>query len=335
MDLNSIYNEALKDLKNIKSKGALPLIKAKYIGRKGKITELFKKIPTLAKEERKDFGKGINEIQEKLKILFEEYEEKLRLDTFSTKSVDITRDAFPLTTGRTHILNQTYEDIYNVFKVMGFTVVEGPEIEDEFHNFEALNFPKSHPARDTQDSFFFKDGSLLRTHTSPVQVRVMESWEPPFAVISPGKCYRRDTIDASHSFMFNQIEGFLVDENIGVAHLKSVIDIFVKEIFGKDVRFRFRPHFFPFTEPSLEVDIGCIFCGGKGCNVCKNTGWIEIMGAGLIDPAVFEHSGIDPEKYSGFAFGMGVERIAMLRQNINDMRLIYGNDLEFLKQFKG
>ncbi len=335
MDLNSIYNEALKDLKNIKSKGALPLIKAKYIGRKGKITELFKKIPTLPKEERKDFGKGINEIQEKLKILFEEYEEKLRLDTFSTKSVDITRDAFPLTTGRTHILNQTYEDIYNVFKVMGFTVVEGPEIEDEFHNFEALNFPKSHPARDTQDSFFFKDGSLLRTHTSPVQIRVMESWEPPFAVISPGKCYRRDTIDASHSFMFNQIEGFLVDENIGVAHLKSVIDIFVKEIFGKDVRFRFRPHFFPFTEPSLEVDIGCIFCGGKGCNVCKNTGWIEIMGAGLIDPAVFEHSGIDPEKYSGFAFGMGVERIAMLRQNINDMRLIYGNDLEFLKQFKG
>ncbi|MCD6578777.1 phenylalanine--tRNA ligase subunit alpha [bacterium] len=335
MDLNSIYNDALDDLKNIKNKGDLPLIKSKYIGRKGKVTELFKELTSLPKEERKDFGQKINEVQNKLKELFEEHEEKFRLNAFNIKLNDITRDAYPIESGRTHILNQTYEDIYNVFKSMGFTVVEGPEIEDEFHNFEALNFPKSHPARDTQDSFFFDDKSLLRTHTSPVQIRIMESWEPPFAVISPGKCYRRDTIDASHSFMFNQIEGFLVDEDIGVGHLKAILDIFVQKIFGEDVKFRLRPHFFPFTEPSMEIDIGCIFCGGKGCNVCKNTGWIEIMGAGIIDPNVFTLSGIDPEKHSGFAFGMGVERIAMLRQNINDMRLIYGNDLEFLKQFRG
>ena len=328
-----LKNEALELLEKASTLEEIEELKIRFLSRKGELAGLFSEIPKLDPAERKQFGQGINELKILLTEGLEEKEATLKRSKRDLPPVDITRDPFPFRKGSVHPLSATYIEIINIFKYLGFIVVEGPEIEEDFYNFEGLNFPPDHPARDEQASFFMQNGKLLRTHTSPVQVRVMESQEPPLAVVSPGKCYRRDTIDASHSSMFNQLEGFLVDENISVAELKGTIKCFIKELFGEK-KTRFRPHFFPFTEPSMEVDVECVFCGGKGCNVCKKTGWLEIMGAGMIDPNVFIKAGLDPVKYSGFAFGMGIERIAMLRYDINDMRLFFENDIEFLDQFR-
>ncbi|HRZ87260.1 MAG TPA: phenylalanine--tRNA ligase subunit alpha, partial [bacterium] len=251
---------------------------------------------------------------------------------FKAESVDVTLSGRRTVLGKRHPLNRVMEEVLGVFTRMGFAVREGPEIETEYYNFEALNIPKLHPARDMQDTFYVKDDLLLRTHTSPVQIRVMESMRPPLRVVAPGKVYRRDA-DVTHSPMFHQVEGFMVDEHITFADLKGVLTVFCRAMFGAETKVRFRPSFFPFTEPSAEVDISCVICSGKGCRVCKSTGWLEILGSGMIHPEVFRHVKYDSEKYSGFAFGMGIERIAMLKYGVNDIRLFFENDVRFLEQF--
>jgi phenylalanyl-tRNA synthetase alpha chain len=333
-EIEKLKKETIKKLSKINDLRKYENLRALILGRKGKVAELFSKIRVVAKEKRGEFGAALNELKNELTTKFEKKYNDIKKANIKFDKYDLTRDSFPSFIGAIHPLNKTYIEIVNIFRNLGFTVVEGPEIEDEFHNFEGLNFPKDHPARDAQDSFFLEDGNLLRTHTTPVQIRILKKWTPPFAVISPGKCYRRDTIDASHSSMFNQIDGFLVDENVSVADLKGTLNNFIREIFGSNTKSRFRPHFFPFTEPSMEVDIECIFCQGKGCNVCKHTGWIEILGSGMIDPEVFKKCRIDPKRYTGFAFGMGIERITMLRQSIDDMRYFFENDVKFLRQFR-
>ena len=249
------------------------------------------------------------------------------------ESIDITLPGKRIPLGRLHPITQTIEEIKRIFIGLGFQIVRGPELETEYYNFEALNMPRYHPARDEQDSFYINDTHLLRTQTSPVQIRVMEKKGPPIRIIAPGKCYRRDAIDASHFPMFHQVEGLAVDENVTFSDLKGSLAYFVHQMFGKDTRLRFRPSFFPFTEPSAEVDISCIMCKGKGCRVCSGKGWLEILGAGMVDPEVFKNVNYDTEKYQGFAFGMGVERICMLKYGIDDIRLLFQNDLRFLKQF--
>ncbi len=326
---------SLERIEKIKDPKELEQLKNEVLSRKGRLASFMTLLPGLPPEEKRSLGAALNSFKEEFTEKLNAKAESLNgVSAYKPSSVDITMEGFPFSSGRRHLINVTYDKILGIFRAIGFSIVEGPEVEDDHNNFEGLNFPPDHPARDTQDSFFLDNGLLLRTHTSPVQVRVLESSKPPIAVVSPGKCYRRDPLDASHSFMFNQTEGFLVDENIGVADLKGTIDIFIGEMFGKGIRSRFRPHFFPFTEPSMEVDMECIFCKGKGCGVCKQSGWIEIMGAGIIHPSVLESAGHDYKKYSGFAFGMGVERIAMLKYRVGDMRIFFENDLEFLRQFR-
>ncbi|MBU1871799.1 MAG: phenylalanine--tRNA ligase subunit alpha [Candidatus Omnitrophica bacterium] len=321
--------------------------KIKYLGRKGIIAQLTASIPGLAQDRRGQFGQQVNALKNKLASLIEEKQK-----AFSTVSSGSGSDVFDITMpgiaqqlGRLHPITQTINEICNIFNRMGFSIVEGPEVETEYNNFTALNIPLDHPSRDAFDTFYLGSGSiqnqpaqsreklLLRSHTSPAQISVMKSRKPPLAVLVPGKVYRPDAVDVSHSFMFYQIEGFMVDYDIGFADLKGALEFFVKSVFGKATRMRFRPHFFPFTEPSAEVDIACIICKGSGCSVCGRKGWLEILGSGMIHPNVFKHVGYDPKKYTGFAFGMGVERIAMLKYGINDIRLFFENDLRFLQQF--
>ncbi len=317
----------------------LQKLRVEYLGKKGALTEILKGMGKLSAEERPVIGQMANEVRQELEqrlqekqTVLEEEQLKARLEE---ETIDVTMPSRPLSLGSRHPLTQVIEEIEDIFIGLGFEVAEGPEVETDYYNFEALNLPKNHPARDMQDSFYITEEILLRTHTSPVQVRTMERkrGEVPVKIICPGKVYRRDDDDATHSHSFMQIEGLMIDENIRMSDLKGILLAFAREMFGADQQIRLRPSFFPFTEPSVEVDISCVMCGGEGCRTCKNSGWIEILGAGMVHPRVLEMSGYDPQKYSGFAFGMGPDRIAMLKFGIDDIRHFYTNDVRFLKQF--
>lgn len=311
-------------------------LRIKYLGRKGIINDLMKLIPTLPIDRRADFGQRINSLKSEITNSIETLLKKISVQAapaVKAELFDITLPGKPLSRGKKHPLTQTIDDMKEVFANLGFEVAYGPEVELEYYNFEALNIPADHPSRTDFDTFYIKDDVLLRSQTSTVQIRIMEKQKPPIRIIAPGRVYRPDTVDARHSFMFHQVEGLLVDEGVSFADLKGVLYQFIKAYFGQNVQMRFRPSFFPFTEPSAEVDISCSLCGGKGCSVCSYSGWVEILGAGMVDPNVFKAVHYDPEKYTGFAFGMGVERITMLKYGINDIRLFYENDLRFLSQF--
>ena len=351
IDIEAIKNQIDSEIQNINSPEKLEDFRVRFLGRKGIIAHLTSSIPSLTKEERVIFGQEINALKNKIVSLI-----KAKQKSFTTKpaessviSIDIGLPGIAQDLGCLHPITQVIDEILDIFERMGFLVVEGPEIETEYNNFTGLNIPLEHPSRDVFDTFYLRvpgypdnrisgyparsDKLLLRSHTSPVQIRVMKSRKPPLAVVVPGRVYRPDAVDASHSFMFHQIEGFMVDENIRFSDLKGALEAFAKGVFGKDIKMRFRPHFFPFTEPSAEVDISCIICKGKGCSVCGQKGWLEILGSGMIHPNVFRNVGYNPKIYTGFAFGMGIERIAMLKYGINDIRLFFENDLRFLRQF--
>ena len=314
-------------------------IRVKYLGKKGEITSILRGLGKLSKEDRPRIGQIVNEARTQLEELIEEknaaLQERELAARLASEKIDITLPGRTAPLGHLHPLTLTLNRIKKIFMNMGFSVEEGPEIERDYFNFEALNLPKDHPARDMQDSFYITDEILMRTQTSPVQARTMQSHEPnsPIRMIAPGRVYRRDDYDATHSPMFTQVEGLVIDEGISLADLKGTLELFLHQIFNENVGVRFRPSFFPFTEPSAEVDISCVMCHGKGCRVCKGTGWLEILGAGMVHPHVLEMSGYDPKKVSGFAFGLGVERIAMLSYGIDDLRLFYDNDTRFLRQF--
>jgi phenylalanyl-tRNA synthetase alpha chain len=312
-------------------------LRTEVLGKNGKVTEILKEIGKLPPEERPGFGELVNKAKLKISRLietrYEVLQEKEQSEKLRSESIDVTLPGRGIGYGHEHPLTQTVEEIKTIFARLGYTVAEGPEIETDYYNFEALNFPADHPARDMHDTFFVEGGRLLRTHTSPVQIRVMEKQKPPVRVLMPGRVYRNDETDASHSPVFHQVEGLLVDQGITFADLKGTLEFFIHSFFGKEKKVRFRPSFFPFTEPSAEVDVQCILCNGAGCRLCKNSGWIEILGAGMVDPNVFKAVNVDPEIYTGLAFGMGVERLAMLRWGIDDIRLFYENDLRFLRQF--
>jgi phenylalanyl-tRNA synthetase alpha chain len=352
MDIEIIKTQIEADLANVKTPDALEAVRLKYLGRKGAVAELTSRIPALSLEERREFGQQVNALKNKILSLLEEKQKSFSNQPQSKRGVscDLGMPGIAQELGRLHPVTQIIDEICGIFTRMGFLVVEGPEIEIEYNNFTGLNIPLEHPSRDVFDTFYLKpqistdknhrlaqirsSGKLLlRSHTSPVQIRVMQSRKPPLAVVVPGRVYRPDAVDASHSFMFHQIEGFMVDTDIKFSDLKGVLEVFAKGVFGKEIKMRFRPHFFPFTEPSAEVDISCIICKGKGCSVCGRKGWLEVLGSGMIHPNVFKHVGYNPKKYTGFAFGMGVERIAMLKYGINDIRLFFENDLRFLRQF--
>lgn len=309
----------------------------KFLGKKGELTAVLRGMGGLSLEERPVIGALANEVrtfvenaieQKKAALLAAERSEKLK-----TEVLDVTMAGRRPPLGKKHPLTQVLDDIKDIFIGMGFSVVEGPDIESDYYNFEALNIPKNHPARDTQDSFYIDENVVLRSQTSPVQIRTMEQQKPPIRVIAPGMVYRSDAVDATHSPVFHQIEGLVVDKGVTMADLKGTLEAFIKQLYGADARVRFRPHHFPFTEPSAEVDAACFACGGKGCRICKGEGWIEILGAGMVHPKVLSRCGIDPEVYSGFAFGMGLERIVMRQLAVNDIRLFYDNDMRFLSQF--
>jgi phenylalanyl-tRNA synthetase alpha chain len=337
MDLNAVQAQVNDDLAQATSKQGLEELRVKYLGRKGLIAQLTGSIPGLPVEQRGGFGKEVNALKNKLLGLFTEKERSFDLGEEGLKQgkLDIGMPGIAQELGHSHPITQIIDEICLIFTRMGFTVVSGPEVETEYNNFTGLNIPLEHPSRDAFDTFYLKDYTklLLRSHTSPVQVRVMKTQKPPLAVVVPGRVYRPDAVDASHLFMFHQIEGFLVDENIRFSDLKGSLELFARSVFGQEIKMRFRPHFFPFTEPSVEMDISCIMCKGKGCSVCGRKGWLEILGAGMIHPNVFAQVGYNPKAYTGFAFGMGVERIAMLKYGINDIRLFFENDLRFLNQF--
>ena len=335
-ELENILQQALAELGAVADEGALQEIRVKYLGKKGAITSVMKGIGALSPEERPAAGQVINAVRGELEKRIEETLLSVRNarkdEILKKERIDVTLPGRRRPTGTKHPITLVTEEITEIFAGLGFQVAEGPEVELDFYNFEALNFPKDHPARDMQDTFFIDNDLLLRTHTSPVQIRTMLKQAPPVRIIAPGTVYRCDS-DATHSPMFHQVEGLMVDHGISFGDLKGILTIFVNQLFGKGTGVRLRPSFFPFTEPSAEVDIACVICKGKGCRVCKNTGWLEILGAGMVDPEVYRHVHYDPETLSGFAFGMGIERIAMLKYGISDMRLLFENDLRFLKQF--
>lgn len=334
--LTELRDRAVAELATAGTEELLQEIRVRYLGRKGELTSVMKGIGALAAEEKPVIGQVINavrdELEERLAAAISAVRNRLKAERLAGERLDVTMPGRRRSIGTRHPVTLVIEEISEIFAGLGFQVAEGPEVELDFYNFEALNFPKDHPARDMQDTFFIGDNILLRTHTSPVQIRTMLKHAPPVRVISPGTVYRCDS-DATHSPMFHQIEGFMVDKGITFGDLKGVLTIFVNQLFGRGTGVRLRPSFFPFTEPSAEVDIACVICRGKGCRVCKNTGWLEILGAGMVDPEVFRHVQYDPESVTGFAFGMGIERIAMLKYGISDMRLLFENDLRFLRQF--
>lgn len=337
--LLALQDEALQELNQVETPQQLNELRVKYLGKKGPLTEILRGMGSLSAEERPVIGQVANDVRAAIGEVIEarqeqfakaETEKRLRAET-----IDVTLAGRPAPAGAVHPLNKVIEEIEDIFIGMGYTVAEGPEVEKDYYNFEALNLPKHHPARDMQDSFYITDELLMRTHTSPVQVRTMEKkqGEVPVKIICPGRVYRRDDDDATHSHVFTQIEGLVIDRHIRMSDLKGTLLQFVQEMFGKQTRIRMRPSFFPFTEPSAEVDVTCMMCHGDGCRTCKQTGWLEILGSGMVHPRVLEMSGYDPAEYSGFAFGMGVERIAMLKYGIDDIRHFYTNDVRFLKQF--
>jgi len=334
--LQALRQEVEAALGSVGNEATLQNLKAKYVGRKGVLTEILKGMKDLSDSERPKMGKLVNETKVVIEGLFDSKFESLRDEkkkqALSQEKIDVTLPGRGVTSGALHPVTQVMEEIIDIFQRMGFQVAEGPEVESDYYNFEALNIPRNHPARDMQDTFYVSDEVVLRTHTSPVQIRVMETQEPPVKIIAPGRVYRCDS-DVSHTPMFHQIEGLLVDEDVTFGDLKGVITEFLRLVFGENLGVRFRPSFFPFTEPSAEVDIECVICGGQGCRVCKETGWLEILGCGMVDPEVYKSVGFDADRYSGFAFGMGIERITMLKFGINDIRLFFENDIRFLRQF--
>lgn len=337
--LEALKKDALAELAGVNDAQALGDIRVKYLGKKGALTEILRGMGALSAEERPVIGQVANDVRGAIEAVIEEKQEAFqRAETekrLAKETIDITLPGRRLPEGGLHPLTKVIQDLEDIFVGMGYQVAEGPEVETDYYNFEALNLPKNHPARDMQDSFYITEDILMRTHTSPVQVRTMLAMqgESPVKVIVPGKVYRRDDDDATHSFQFHQVEGIVVGKNIRMSDLKGTLLQFVREMFGAHTEIRLRPSFFPFTEPSVEVDVTCIKCGGAGCRLCKQTGWIEILGAGMVHPNVLEMGGYDPKEYSGFAFGMGVERIAMLKYGVDDIRHFYNSDLSFLKQF--
>jgi phenylalanyl-tRNA synthetase alpha chain len=341
--LDVLQDEVLERIRNCNSEPEMEQVRVETLGRSGRLTLMLRGLKELPAEERPRAGEQLNHLrklfEERIEARSRQIKEQARAKALEDEWVDITLPGTRWRRGQAHPLTLVIDEIIDVFSGMGFEIARGPDIEDDYHNFEALNMPRDHPARDMQDTFFVSSGMLLRTHTSPVQIRTMEKRKPPLQIIVPGAVYRHDD-DATHSPMFHQVEGFVVDRHISFADLKGVLTHFLRQIFSQETGVRFRPSFFPFTEPSAEIDIRCLFCDGKGtglqgqaCRVCKGTGWLEIMGAGMIDPQVFRFVGYEPEKFSGFAFGMGVERIAMLKYGIDDIRLFFQNDLRFLRQF--
>ena len=338
-EINNLKNELESNIENIKSLSELNDLKIHYLGKKSKIQEFSNNMKNLSIEEKKECGKLINEFKKYADDLFNDIKLKLEIieleEKLNKEKIDVTLPATNINVGCIHPITKVINEIEDLFISMGYDVLEGPEVETDLYNFEMLNLPKGHPARDSQDSFYITDDVLLRTQTSPVQVRTMLNnlEKTPIRIICPGKTYRRDNDDATHSHQFHQIEGLVVDKNISMSDLKGTLEIFAKKMFGEKREIRFRPSYFPFTEPSIEVDVSCFNCGKKGCSICKNTGWIEILGAGMVHPNVLNACGYDSEKYTGFAFGIGPERIAMLKYGISDIRNFYTNDQRFLKEF--
>lgn len=335
--LNSIKLDALQLIQNVSDLNKLNDLRIQYLGKKGELTAVLRGMKNLTKEERPVIGQIANEVREYIEKEIEEKKvvlsKKLQEDRLKNEVIDVTLPAKKIELGHRHPMNIVLDDIKRIFIGMGYEIVEGPEVEKDYYNFEALNIPDNHPAKDEQDTFFINKNILLRSQTSPVQVRVMEKNKPPIRILAPGRVFRSDEVDATHSPVFHQAEGLVIDKNVTMSDLKGALEVFVKELYGENVKVKFRPHHFQFTEPSAEVDVTCVMCQGKGCRVCKGTGWIEILGCGMVHPRVLEMSGIDPNEYSGFAFGIGLERIALLRYEIEDMRLLYENDVRFLKQF--
>ncbi|MDP1761754.1 MAG: phenylalanine--tRNA ligase subunit alpha [Deltaproteobacteria bacterium] len=333
-EIKDLETAAIQEILSAASSEALELLRVKYLGRKGALTGILRGLGKLDPEVRRSVGQEANRAKEALEAALDQTRLALKAAArrAAATTVDVTLPGRRLTRGRLHPLNRIMAEVCDIFLHLGFETVEGPEVELDWYNFEALNLPPDHPARDMQDTFYFSDKVLLRTHTSPMQIRTMEVRQPPVRIIAPGKVYRRDS-DITHSPMFHQVEGLLVDKGVTFADLKGVLTAFVHQMFGPEVGVRFRPSYFPFTEPSAEVDIECVMCGGHGCRVCQATGWLEVLGSGMVHPAVFEAVGYDPETYTGFAFGLGIERIAMLKYGVDDIRLFFDNDLRFLRQF--
>ncbi|RDY24126.1 phenylalanine--tRNA ligase subunit alpha [Romboutsia maritimum] len=335
--LLNLQEAALSEIKDASSIENLEGLRVKYLGKKGEITSILKEMGKLSAEERPVVGKVANEVRESLEGNINSKKEEIKLiekeKQLSSEVIDVTMPGKVFTVGKKHPITQIIDEVTEIFMGLGFSIAEGPEVETIENNFDALNAPKDHPSRDMSDTFYVNSELLLRTQTSPVQVRTMKNEELPIKVISPGRCFRYDSPDATHSPMFHQIEGLVVGKNVTMAQLKGTLNNFVKELFGDQTNTKFRPHNFPFTEPSAEVDVTCFKCGGEGCPMCKQEGWIEILGSGMVHPNVLRNCGIDPEVYSGFAFGMGVERLAMLKYEIDDIRLLFENDMRFLNQF--
>ncbi len=335
--LSAIKKAAQEELSSLNTLQSLEEIRVRVLGKKGELTQVLRQMGSLSAEERPVIGALANEIREDIENAIaakkEELVKKERDKKLKEEVIDVTMAGKKPAAGGFHPITKVLDEVKSIFLGMGFSIAEGPDVELDYYNFEALNIPKEHPARDTQDTFYISDNVVLRTQTSPIQVRVMEKTKPPIRIIAPGRVYRSDAVDATHSPVFHQVEGLVIDKGITMADLKGTLEQFLKSLYGNEAKIRLRPHHFPFTEPSAEVDVSCFVCGGKGCRVCKGEGFIELLGAGMVHPDVLRRCNIDPEVYSGFAFGLGLERIVMRRMNIDDMRLLYDNDIRFLKQF--
>lgn len=331
MDLKELSENARREIKESSNTNDLSSIEVKYLGRKGKLTEILRGLSKLPVEKRKEVGSAANKLKSELESLIKNRRSEL-LNTSQKGEIDITAPGTKYPQGHLHPVTIIYDELFEIGKKLGFSIAEGPEIETTWYNFDALNTDENHPSRDLSDSFYFNEKTILRCHTSPVQIRYMQEHTPPIRILAPGRVYRKDS-DATHTPMFHQLEGLLVDNRTTMTDLKGTLEFFAQGIFGQDRKIRLRPHHFPFTEPSVEVDVSCGLCGGKGCRSCKNSGWLEILGAGMVHPNVLAAGGIDSTKYQGFAFGMGIERIAMLKYGIDDLRLFYDGDLRFVEQF--
>ncbi len=336
-EIAKIKENSIKEMEDCKDLKTLNDVRVKYLGKKGELTLVLRGMGKLSPEERPVIGSLVNEVRDELNTLLENKEKQLEHEELerrlTTENIDVTEPSKKIVLGSKHPITQIIEEVEEIFLGMGYEIADGPEVEKSIYNFDKLNTPPDHPARDVQDTFYITDDILLRSQTSPVQARVMEEKKPPIKIICPGAVYRSDSVDATHSPVFHQIEGLVVDKNVSMTDLKGTLEMFAKKCLGENTKIRFRPHHFPFTEPSAEADVSCFVCGGKGCKVCKGEGWIELLGCGMVHPNVFKNCGIDPEIYSGFAFGFGVERIAMAKFGIEDMRLLFENDVRFLKQF--
>ena len=332
-----IEKKSIQEIENCTTQKELNELKVKYLGKKGELTTVLRGMGALSPEERPVIGNLVNQVRDKLNELFTEKEETFKKKELEkrllTEKIDITEPSKKIELGSLHPITQIIKEVEEIFLGMGYKIADGPEVEKAIYNFDKLNTPPDHPARDIQDTFYITDDVVLRSQTSPVQARVMENQKPPIKIICPGAVYRSDSVDATHSPVFHQIEGLVVDKNISMTDLKGTLEMFAKKCLGENTKIRFRPHHFPFTEPSAEADVSCFVCGGKGCKVCKGEGWIELLGCGMVHPNVLRNCGINPDEYSGFAFGFGVERIAMAKFGIEDMRLLFENDVRFLKQF--